>query len=703
MNKLYSCYKICILMLAVLLLFSVSNPAFCAPEEEVWIKNLDMASDDLHEVVYGADKFVAVGGDGVILFSYDGLKWVRVPSGTRETLQCISWNGKEFAAAGIRGTVLRSEDGITWTGSRLGEDCFFCDMFWDGSRFVAVGTSYKSGVLEGRPAQIAKGILATSPDGKDWSLNYLTDIESIRTIAYNQKKYVISGSKRAEENMPGDNGVFYSENLSGWKDATGIENINLFSMLWDGRNFIGVGFDGRITTSLDGELWSETRLTPGYGLVSIAYDGNRYVAAGTGVIQISGDGVHWSKVLEVEEAGRGNFDGIVWSGERFVAVGQSGIICWSENGIDWQEAAPAKCNNFNSLLWDGEQFIAVGEKGNIFSSQDGQQWVNRSYPTFLGVKGIAKGRDLYVAVGGQQFMRSSGGMIISSRDLSGWSEGNTEKTGMNAEIDYGNEVNAVATDGKQFIAVQGSGKLLRSKDGLDWTVSKSENNVYLSDIVWDGSRFIAAGYQGTILVSGDGSRWKKYAGDKSLNFKRLIHAGGKYVATAWSQDSEKFRALILSSGDGTNWEIKKSFSRGYLNGIAFDGKQFFVTGEHGTLLKSQDLTEWTEEATGTDNTLTAAAWDGKKLIVVGAYGTVLYKGHAVSIPMPEPQSAAVFGKIAEQEAGKVENELPQLDYTAEKRILLKNDRPNQSHVLLLTAAALAVLAVIFIKGRKKSP
>lgn len=592
-------------------------------EDTVWAKNFDMASDDLHSVVFGRDRFVAVGGDGTILASADGTKWTRCASGTTSTLQGVAWNGKKFAAAGTEGTILISEDGITWNVQSLGEHIIFSRILWDGSRFIAVGTDYLTGEYNIERYRLSNGIIAYSDDGSNWKASRFEDFDGIYGIAGGPGKYVIIADKHYEEGGVPPEGIriFISKDLSGWTPTEGGKNSIVYAVSDIGGRFVATGADGALLTSEDGENWSDKRITPGYNLSGVIFNNTKYIAFGSAILD-SPDGESWEKRAEKEEAGRGQYFGAAWGKDRFVAVGVSGIISLSKNGSDWTDVFSAKCNNYTGIYWDGQRFIAIGDKCSISVSTDGGVWTNSGYGSFLQLNSLAWNGKRYVAVGGQQFMRSSGGIIISSPDLVHW----TEYTGMediNNETAYGNEVNGVASDGNQFVAVQGSGRILSSGDGTDWSVALSVNNANLTDILWDGKNFIAVGYSGAVLVSKDGRHWVGHNAGKAYNFKKIIRDGNRYVATAWTQDEAGFKSSILVSADAVKWETRKTVPGLYLFGIAWDGSGYFITGEQGKLLYSQDLENWSAEQTDTGNTLMSAAWDGSRLVVAGFSGTIL--------------------------------------------------------------------------------
>ena len=94
----------------------------------------------------------------------------------------------------------------------------------------------------------------------------------------------------------------------------------------DGEQFVGVGGDGTIMLSADGDSWtSATASATQDWLHDVVWNGTRFFAVGErGTIVHSSDGSTWERV---GDTGTGSvFLGIAWSGSRFVAVGGNGTI-----------------------------------------------------------------------------------------------------------------------------------------------------------------------------------------------------------------------------------------------------------------------------------------------------------------------------------------------------------------------------------------
>ncbi|MRR33536.1 hypothetical protein EG829_02405 [bacterium] len=112
----------------------------------------------LHDVIYGAGRFVAVGDGGTLLMSLDdGQSWAQQSSGTTATLRGVAFGDGRFVTVADSGEVLTSTNGQSWTlqneslGMHGGFEVYYSEQI---PGFMALG-------LDGR--------MATSPDGASWT------------------------------------------------------------------------------------------------------------------------------------------------------------------------------------------------------------------------------------------------------------------------------------------------------------------------------------------------------------------------------------------------------------------------------------------------------------------------------------------------------------------------------------------------------
>jgi hypothetical protein len=102
-------------------------------------------------------------GDGVILYSYDGMNWI--PANYNGNVELgryytIAWNGSLWVAGGTGGKqplILQSSDGIMWDATTDTMSMLICrSITWNGTMWLAAG-------------EAGSGILANSTDGLTWT------------------------------------------------------------------------------------------------------------------------------------------------------------------------------------------------------------------------------------------------------------------------------------------------------------------------------------------------------------------------------------------------------------------------------------------------------------------------------------------------------------------------------------------------------
>ena len=69
----------------------------------------------LESVIYAENTFVAVGDEGTIITSIDGILWTSRTSSTPANLKEVTYGNNMFVTVGASGTILTSSDGIDWT------------------------------------------------------------------------------------------------------------------------------------------------------------------------------------------------------------------------------------------------------------------------------------------------------------------------------------------------------------------------------------------------------------------------------------------------------------------------------------------------------------------------------------------------------------------------------------------------------------
>ncbi len=269
--------------------------------------------------------------------------------------------------------------------------------------------------------------------------------------------------------------------------------INLTAVAWSGRQFLAVGCCS-VLTSPDGQKWTRVARELGYGepvtagsmpyqwqFESVVWGGSQFVAVGRVVgqavplrwdralIATSPDGAMWTERRASTEAKV--LRDVVWSGHRFVAVGDA--IFTSSDGVTWSAQRPPGGGELSAVTWADSEFVAVGWKSGVVTSRDGITWTERG----------ARGASLRnIAWSGHQFVALELTMIFTSPDAVTWSPRKQPTGGF---------LNAVTWGDSQFVVVGAAG-IIVSPDGITWTLQPAPRGMY-ADVVWSGTRFVAVG------------------------------------------------------------------------------------------------------------------------------------------------------------------------------------------------------------------
>lgn len=287
---------------------------------------------DLRGIAYnGNGLYVTVGSKGTVLTSTDGVNWIQRQSGTDKNLSSVIWGKKQFVSVGDEGTILVSSDGVNWEKVNLNINSCFYKVRWNGKFYSAIGS----------------GTVLISKDGNAWTkkevpfikLNNSTDdkfLYDIADILWDGKQYIAVG---------GGNFILTSEMLDKWVvRVPNSQGTGMFcNVEWNGKQYVAVGDHLAMSTSLDGHKWTV-------------------------------EGLRISDIESVNDYYTLCLNSIVWGHDKFITVGQKGLILESKDGLKWSVLLNYTIAGLNQVIWDGKQFISVGDNDTIINSADGEKW-----------------------------------------------------------------------------------------------------------------------------------------------------------------------------------------------------------------------------------------------------------------------------------------------------------------------------------------
>jgi hypothetical protein len=266
--------------------------------------------DTLHYIAYGDSMFVAVGTNGCMVTSLNGITWETITSAVTSNLSSITYGNTRFVVAGDSGIILTSSNGTTFGTRTSGVTSGLSSVTYGNDRFVVVGDS---------------GIILTSSDGTTWEKQISGVTTDLSSVTYGKKQYV------------------------------------------------AVGNYGRILTSPDGIVWTTKTSGITTNLSSVSYGADLFVAVGgyksgmieyTGTILSSPEGTTWTKSNAIILS---NLNCVIFADNQFVVVGSIGAIASSPDGMVWKLVSETG-SWLTSVAFGNNTFMAVGNNGALLTS-----------------------------------------------------------------------------------------------------------------------------------------------------------------------------------------------------------------------------------------------------------------------------------------------------------------------------------------------
>lgn len=338
-----------------------------------WAQRTPVVTRRLLGVTHGGGRFVAVGARGAMVTSQDGVTWTSVASGTPDRLETIGFSDGLFTAAGENGTIITSSNGTNWTKQNFGITRDLDGMEVANGRLVVVGKG---------------GSILTSTDG----INYTTQnggvSNDLHGVTWGGGLWVAVGER---------GGVLTSSNGSDWISHDSGTTNSLKDATYAGGQWIAVGTEGTIVRSRDGVNWTSIFTSPAYDLNGVAYGNGVFLVAGDGPSNQNGsvfrsqDGVSWSQVNF--NPGK-NLRGVKFADGAFFFPANDGQLFQTTNGTAGSFNMIANLSNLSAgnlrdLTFGAGLWTLVGNDGAIFTSMDLVSWTRRASHTFENLHGVA--------------------------------------------------------------------------------------------------------------------------------------------------------------------------------------------------------------------------------------------------------------------------------------------------------------------------
>ena len=575
-----------------------------------WTDRSPSIAGALARVAYGAGRWVAVGGNGLVLYSSDAKTWVAAKSPVTAGLRAIAFANGRFIAVGDNSTILSSLDGVLWQNASVSSWTTLAGVIFRDGKWIAVGYDCWQ-----------------SSDGISWrnmnaqlegqaTLNSITDtgaflvagtwgdkvMVSDDAISWRALPVTTAPSGASMEDTAAGNGLIVVVGTRGqiYKSGTAVVAPPTFAS------------DFAATTSVSPDrLVSVPVNAVGFARIQLVVNGTVVDEATTPNPTLSWSPQQFGRYA-VEVRGT-TAAGAVFSNQKLVTVGLP----------NWQRVSPRlSCGEIRSIAYGNGRWWAVGDFGQVVTSNDGVSWTPVSpLPGLLRCTAVATdGRRVVVTTDPYDRVTNtwySG--LWTTTDGTAWQ--NIEGMYSGYTVAYSNGL---------WVAATGAG-ILTSTDGLNWT-TRIFGSTQLTSLAYGNGRWIGVGWSGKAITSTDGVAWTNEPAFTTASLLSVAFVGGHWVASSYN-------GVGFVSDDGLAWRQLSFGIQSTINAVTAWSGQFVAVGSTSAVLTSADGAAWTPVKRASWITLQAVAASSDRLVVAGVGANIESgpKPSALSVCDPTPR------------------------------------------------------------------
>lgn len=573
-----------------------------------WVTKFFNEPVELNSIIYDGKGFIAVGKEGVILKTTDGTNWIKCYSDSQKWFSKVSVGNNVYVAVGE--SIMYSTDGVSWNAAvipSVSASREYTDIIFDGKCFLVCS---------------ADGKVISSSDGQNWGLNASVDSHILSGIVWNGDKYVL---------ISGDTGeIFVSKDATHWEVSAKTQAGIRTAIMWDGTRFIVLGdlfrsssTDNRVMLiSSDGYNWKMKSLSVSKGsfLYNINYDGSTYYLYDQNSIYRSKDLSSWE--TEKQTAAHNNLTDAVWfskTGSFYMIGGSSdGGLVVSKDGAVWEDVTDHIKSLFHSE-YNLNSFIATEDRLYVYGSEWGNGWENVVLTSEDGMswkkwKINFPVKTDYIA----DLLKESGKDpdFSKNKDFIKYYFGTPTYASGKFFVPFERTIFTKLENG-MLTGEIAFNSILISEDGVRWEeentitindkLALEENQLVMLDgLVGNGSCYLIHGHinkkwtesdsspvKDFFMVSTDLRDWKVTYMDGY--FHCIFTANGAFILFDTSQ-------YALFSVDGLNFKkVNTGNYRQSVNDVVWANGYYVAIGEDGLILKSTDGLAWNRDDNVFDN------------------------------------------------------------------------------------------------------
>lgn len=333
---------------------------------------------------------------------------------------------------------------------------------------------------------------------------------------------------------------------------------------------------------------------------------------------------------------------------ELLAVGSNGLVASARRPGRWKVQATPTGHDLRGVVWSGRRWVAVGDLGTILS-RGSRGWRAATGIPPVGLRAAVAGNGRVIAAG------SAGTAVASTAAADSWSRistGTTDTlwggTARGSSLLLGGQQTTVvasdagapfatiptyprptrsvqaprpflwqlASDGRRVVAVGDFGAILAGESAQGLRGLASPTDEILRGVAHANGRWVAVGSSGVTLYSHDGKSWRRGSDPSTVDLRGVAHTPAGWVAVG-------DQSTVIASADGRRWRVAVSEMPCSLLGVAAGAKLSVAVGGSGKVLVSTGGRRWTRVPRPTGEDLYSVAKGAPGFVAVGADGTIL--------------------------------------------------------------------------------